>query len=355
MRKSPPNEPHLAFAVPGDLATPTGGYGYDRRIIQELRELGWQVDVADIGDDFPFPSTAERAMALAILSAVPAGCPVVLDGLAFGALPEAGALRCRTPLIALVHQPLALDPGLDITQADTFRETERAALAAAARVVVTSEATARIVMADYDVPSQRISVVRPGNDPVPPAPGSNGGVVRLLSVGSVVPVKGYDLLIAAVATLTDMPWRLTIAGDRTRNPAVAAQLDADIEAHGLGDRVAVLGAVPPERIVELYLASDVFVLASRFEGYGMALAEAIAHGLPVVSTMAGATPDTVPAGTGLLVPPDDTAALAQALRRLISDRAERQRLAMKARAAAAQLPTWQDSARLFAGAIETVG
>src|SRR5262245_53509849 len=120
-------------------------------------------------------------MALAILSAVPAGCPIVLDGLAFGALPEAGALRCRTPLIALVHQPLALDPGLHITQADTFRETERAALAAAARVVVTSEATARIVMADYDVPSQRISVVRPGNDPVRPAPGSDGGVVRLRS------------------------------------------------------------------------------------------------------------------------------------------------------------------------------
>src|ERR1700730_3857089 len=305
VRKSPPNEPHLAFAVPGDLATPTGGYGYARRIIQELRELGWQVAVADIGDDFPFPSTAERAMALALLSAVPAGCPVVLDGLAFGALPEAGALRCRTPLIALVHQPLALDPGLHITQADTFRET--------------------------------------------------GGVVRLLAVGSVVPVKGYDLLIAAAATLTDMPWRLTIAGDRTRNPAVAAQLDADIEAHGLGDRVAVLGAVPPERIVELYLASDVFVLASRFEGYGMALAEAIAHGLPVVSTMAGAIPDTVPAGTRLLVPLDDAAALAQALRRLISDRAERQQLAMKARAAAAQLPTWQDSARLFAGAVETVG
>ena len=247
MRKFPPNKLRLAFAVPGDLATPTGGYGYDRRIIQELRRLGWQVDVADIGDGFPFPSIAQRATALAILSAVPAGCPTVLDGLAFGALPEAGALRCHTPLIALVHQPLALDPGLDTTQADTFRESERAALAAAARVVVTSEATARILIADYDVPTQRISVVRPGNDPVPPALGSNDGVVRLLSIGSVLPVKGYDLLIAAVATLNEMPWRLTIAGDRTRNPAAAAQLDADIVAHGLGNRVAVLGAVPPER------------------------------------------------------------------------------------------------------------
>ena len=345
---------HLAFAVPGDLATPTGGYGYDRRIIQELRELGCQVDVADIGDGFPFPSTAQRATALAILSAVPAGCPIVLDGLAFGALPEAGALRFRTPLIALVHQPLALDPGLDTFQAATFRQTERTALAAAVRVVVTSEATARIVTTDYDVPSPRISVVRPGNDPVPAAPGSDDGVVRLLSVGSVVPAKGYDLLVAALATLTDMPWQLTIAGDRTRCPTLAAQLDADIEAHGLGDRIAVLGAVSPERINELFLASDVFVLASRFEGYGMALTEAIAHGIPVVSTMAGAIPQTVPAGTGLLVPPDHVAALAQALRRLIGDPAERRRLATSARMAAARLPTWRDSARLFVGAVETV-
>jgi glycosyltransferase involved in cell wall biosynthesis len=152
-----------------------------------------------------------------------------------------------------------------------------------------------------------------------------------------------------------MPWRLTIAGDRTRNPAAAAQLDADIEAHGLGDRVEVLGAVPPERIIELFLASDIFVLASRFEGYGMALAEAIAHGIPVVSTMAGAIPQTLPAGTGLLVPPDDAAALAKALRRLIGDPAKRRWLATNARAAAGRLPTWQDSARLFVDAVETVG
>jgi glycosyltransferase involved in cell wall biosynthesis len=312
------------------------------------------VGVVDIGDGFPFPSLAQRATALARLSSLPPGCPTVLDGLAFGALPEAGALRSRTPLIALVHQPLALDFALDTTQADIFRQTERAALAAAARVVVTSEATARIVVAEYDVSPQRINVVRPGNDIVSPAPGSDDGVVQLLSVGSVVPGKGYDLLIAAMDRLADLPWRLTIAGDRTRNPVAAAQLDADIAANGLAEKVTVLGSVPPERIKELYLASDLFVLASRFEGYGMALTEAIAHGLPVVSTMVGAIPDTVPADTGLLVPPEDVPALAQALRSLISDDAERRSLARNARAAATQLPSWQDSARLFAGAIKTV-
>jgi glycosyltransferase involved in cell wall biosynthesis len=355
VRKLPPKELRVTFAVPGDLTMPTGGYVYDRRIIQELRRLSWQVDVVDIGDGFPFPSMGQRATALAILSAVQVGCPVVLDGLAFGALPEAGAFQRRTPLIALVHQPLALDPGLEVKQAEAFRESERAALAVAARVVVTSDATGRILIRDYGVPVRRISIVRPGNDPGPQAVGSSDGVVRLLSIGSVLPVKGYDLLIAALARLDEMPWQLTIAGDRTRNRAAAAQLDAVIEANGHGNRITVLGAVPPERVIELYLASDVFVLASRFEGYGMALAEAIAHGLPVVSTLVGAIPDTVPRGAGILVPPDDAAALAGALRRVIGDPGERERLATNARAGAARLPTWQDSARLFGGAIETVG
>ena len=352
MHNAAPSNPQLVFGVPGDLDTPTGGYGYDRRIIRELRQLGWRVDVVDVGDAFPFPTAAQRAFALAVLSAVPTDRPTILDGLAFGAMPEAGAIG--GPLIALVHQPLALDPGLNPRQAQTFRETERAALARAAHVVVTSQATARIIIGDYDVPSRRVTVVRPGNDPVPAAGARNDDVVRLLSVGSVVPVKGYDMLIAALATLADLPWQLTIAGDRTRSVATAARLDADIVAYGLEDKVAVLGAIPRDGITKLYLETDLFVLASRFEGYGMALAEAISHGLPVVSTRAGAIPDTVPVGTGLLVAPDDVPALAQALRRLISDRAERRRLANNARTAAAQLPTWQESARLLAGAIEAV-
>jgi glycosyltransferase involved in cell wall biosynthesis len=345
---------HIAFAVPGDLATPTGGYVYDRRIIEELRRLGWQVDVLDVGDGFPFPSNAQRATALAIMATMPDGCPLVIDGLAFGVLPEIGALRFRTPLIALVHLPLALDPGLDTTQADVFRDSERAALHAAARIVTTSEATERILVADYGIPTQRIRVARPGNDPVPHARGSTDGIIRLVSIGSIVPGKGYDVLIAAMAKIADLSWRLTIAGDRTRNPLAATQLDNDIESHNLSDRVTVLGAVSPERVMELYRASDMFVSSSRFESYGMALAEAIAHGLPVVSTKAGAIPETVPAGAGLLVKPDDAGALAKALRRLISDQTERQRFTANARAAAAHLPRWNESARLFARTIETI-
>jgi glycosyltransferase involved in cell wall biosynthesis len=184
------------------------------------------------------------------------------------------------------------------------------------------------------------------------ARGSQDGVVRLLSVGAIVPRKGFDVLIPALATLGDLPWQLTIAGDRTRDRDAAARLDADIARLPLGERIDVSGAVSPQRLAALYTEADVFVLASRFEGYGMAYAEALAHGLPVVGSNAGAIPDTVPRETGLLVDAGDIPALAQALRRVIGDAGLRQRLAVAACAAAPRLPTWRQSAEIFARALE---
>ena len=343
----------FAFAVPGDLATPTGGYAYDRRMIAELRDLGWEVDVVELGDGFPRPSARQKAFAEAQLGAVPKGCPIIVDGLGFGVLPEAArALRDRHPLLALVHHPLALETGVSAKEAETLRVSERAALAATHAVITSSAPMARVLVSDYGVGADRITAAPPGTERAVRAQGSSDGIVRLVSIGAIVPRKGFDVLIAALAMLKDLPWRLTIAGDRSRDAATVQRLDKDIARQRLGGRVDMLGAVAPEHVTELYRAADVFVLASHLEGYGMAFAEAMAHGLPIIGTTGGAIPETVPSAAGILVPPGDVAALAAALRRLIEDGAERQRLAAGAIAAAAKLPTWRDSAKLFAKAIE---
>jgi glycosyltransferase involved in cell wall biosynthesis len=345
----------IAFAVPGDLATPTGGYAYDRRMIAELDRLGWTVDVLALGEGFPRPDAQTKTQAEARLAAVPPGIPIVIDGLAFGVLPEAAsALGGRHPLVALVHHPLALETGLSAAEAEAFRVSERAALATARAVIVTSAATSRIVTAEYGVAAERITVAPPGTDRAAPAPGGRDGTVRLVSVGAIVPRKGFDLLIAALGTLADLPWTLAIAGDRRRDPAAAARLDADIARFNLASRVNLRGALPAQEVAALYAGADLFVLASRFEGFGMAYAEALAHGLPVIGTTAGAIPDTVPRDAGLLVPPDDVAALAAALRRLIENQDERRSRAAAARRAADSLPTWQASAGVFAGALEAL-
>jgi glycosyltransferase involved in cell wall biosynthesis len=338
----------FVFAVPGDLATPTGGYAYDRRMIAELASLGWQAEVLDLGSEFPRPSAAARALAGSRLASVPPGGCIVIDGLALGVLPEAAAaLQVMHKLIALVHHPLALETGLSAAEAHRFATSERAALAAVHHVIVTGKATARLLAGDYAVPPERITVVPPGVDVVAKSHGRVADTVALLSVGALVPRKGYDVLLAALAQVRDLPWRLTIVGARDRSPATAAEIDAAIAALNFSGRVNLAGIVSSDRLAALYAEADVFVLPSRFEGYGMAFAEALAHGVPVVGTTAGAIPETVPPGTGILVPPDDSRARAAALRRLIADSEERQRLAACARVSAAQLPTWPQSAILF--------
>ena len=345
----------FVFAVPGDLATPTGGYAYDRRMAAELLGLGWEVEIADIGSEFPRPSESARGAARARLLAVPRGTPIVVDGLAFGVLPELAAeLHRDHPLLALVHHPLALETGIPPAEAEEFHRRERAALAHTDRVIVTSPSTARRLSADYAVAAERITVALPGSEPRAKARNGRAGPLALIAVGAVVRRKGYDVLIDALARLRDLPWRMTIAGDRTRSPATVATLEAAVRRHALGDRIAFAGAVDDARLAALHAEADLFVLPSRFEGYGMAFAEAIAHGLPVVGTTAGAIPDTVPDGAGILVPPDDAAALAQALRRLITEDNAREKVAAAARAAAARLPTWRQSAEVFARAIEAV-
>ena len=343
----------VVFAVPGNLDTPTGGYAYDRRIMAELRQLGWNVDYLDIGEGFPEPDEATRSMARSLLSAIPAGSPIVMDGLALGILPDLAAELARQhPLVALVHHPLALESGLTAERADFLHHSERAALAEVREVVVTSSTTAKLVASGYDVPADRITIARPGNDPVPRSAREPNDIPHLLSVGAVVPRKGFDVLVSALATLADIPWRLTIVGDLTRDPSEAARLKGLISRLGLTTRIETTGAVSPSLLATLFGKADMFVLASRFEGYGMAYAEALSYGLPIIGTTAGAIPDTVPNGAGLLVPPDDSAALAAALRSVIVNSDRRRLLSEAALLAARALPTWQQSAALFATTLD---
>jgi len=336
----------FVFAIPGDLDTPTGGYVYDRRMIAELRELGWRPEVLGLGDGFPRPNALTKAAAKAHLTDVPKGRPIVIDGLAFGVLPEAAeTLRETHPLIALVHHPLALETGVAADHALTLRTSERAALACTRGVIVTSAATARTLAGEFGVPAERITVAEPGTDRVALVRRRQTGAVALLAVGAVVPRKGYDVLIEALDQLAALDWQLVIAGDCKRDRATAGELAATIARKRLERRVCLAGAVNEHELAALYRDADVFVLASRFEGYGMAYAEAIAHGLPVIGTRTGAVPDTVPAGAGILAPPDDVPALAAALGSMIADEALRERCSAAARAA--PMPTWEAAAQTF--------
>lgn len=354
--------------VPGSIDARTGGYAYDRRIIAELRQRGWTVAIEQLDESFPEPTAAALADAASALASIPDGATVVVDGLAFGAMPEEVEREAsRLRLVALVHLPLASEIGLDRDVALRREVSERRALGAASLVVVTGRWTVS-ALERYDVGRHRIALVEPGTERAPLARASGGPPLRLLCVATLNPGKGHEILIRALsrsekaersaqASTERPPWHLTCAGSLTRHPPTVERVRSLVRAEGLDDRVSLAGELDAESLEEAYHTADLFVLATLRETYGMAIAEAIAHGLPIVTTATGAAADLVgPADSsaGLLVPPGDEQALAIALSRVMSDAALRGRLTAGARRMRERLPTWEDAGAKMAGALERV-
>lgn len=345
----------VEFLIPGDLQSATGGYGYDRRIIAGLRELDWRVNVHSLDASFPLPTAAALEHAEQVFSGIPDDGLVMVDGLAFGAMPEVAERHGRRlRLVALVHHPLALETGLSRDVSDRLERSERASLRSVRHVVVTSEATA-MALERYDVDRARISVIVPGTDEAPLARGSDDGTPHLLCVATLTPRKGHDLLIESLAALSSLAWKLTCVGSPMRHSDAADTLQSQIRRASIGDRVALVGELTGDALEAAYRAADLFVLPTRHEGYGMVVAEALARGIPVISTRTGAIPELVGPDAGLLVPPGDVTAFRDALARVLRDPALFAALRAGARAAREHLPRWRRSCARMAHVLEQLG
>jgi glycosyltransferase involved in cell wall biosynthesis len=335
----------LTFAYPGDLALKTGGYGYDRRVIAGLKELGWDVTLLALGDGFPSPSPAVLEEAEIRLSTLPHDTLVLVDGLAFGVLDGwASRHASRLRIAALVHHPLALETGVGEEDRLDFIAREQRALSFATTVFVTSPMTGREVSTQYGVDPARVTVALPGTDPSGLAE-RQGNPPVILSVGSLTRRKGHDVLIRALKQVQELAWTARIIGNPTLDPNTARDLRALVASLGLDERIRLVGEVDNSR-ADMQQA-DVFALASRYEGYGMVFAEALSHGLPIIACATGAVPQVVPDEAGLLVPVDNVQAFADALRRLLTEPQTRHAKAEGSARAGAKLPTWDDTAAIL--------
>lgn len=352
----------LSFLVPGELDTPTGGYAYARHVLAGLRAAGHEVDLRALAGNYPQPDPSARSRARELLDSLPCGELTLVDGLALGVLAdEVASHGTRLRLVALVHHPLFLESGLNPARQRELFESERAALAHCRCIITTSAATARGLGGCFGIEAGRIHVAEPGTDPRPVAgpmsishnPASARAAVQLLCVGAVVPRKGHRVLIEALHGLRHLAWRLTCIGALDRDETHARQMQALAVELSLADRIDWCGAVDEPVLAEAWAASDVFVLASEHEGYGMAYAEALRAGLPVVGTTAAAVPELLDAGARL-VEPGNVLALREALSALLVDGGSRAALAQRARAAGQHLPRWSDTVRSLVEALERV-
>jgi glycosyltransferase involved in cell wall biosynthesis len=340
-----------------DPGRPTGGNIYDRRVCRGLAEAGWEVLVATVAGPWPVPDSRARADLAGVVSAIPDGEIALIDGLiaspaAAQLLPHAGRIR----VTVLLHMPLAT--ALDARHDAGAQRSERAVLRAAAGVVVTSEWTRQQVLTRYAIPACQVHVARPGVDRVATAARPVRG--QLVCVGTLGRHKGQDLLVDALAELADLDWQCVLAGSLDRDPAFAGHLQARITQIGYGHRIRLPGVLTGAALSHAYATADVFVAPSRSESYGMAVTEALAHGVPVIAAAVGGLPEALGSSTdgsrpGQLIPSGDPAALAAAIRDWLGDERHRHRLRAAARQRRSNLPGWEQTTQEMASALTAHG
>ena len=214
--------------------------------------------------------------------ACPTRATVLIDSLV--GLDAAEALlreQDRLRLWQLVHLPLALS--LDGTE---VRPQEHRALTAATGVITTSGWTRRWLLATYGLEPLHVCTW--------PGQGLRGGALAagllpatLVCVGAVVPDKGHDVLVAALAGLADLPWSCRVVGPLDREPTFVARLQEQVRAAGLTERVQLTGPLSPAEVGAALDTSDLLVLPTLLETFGMVVTEALAHGMPVVASDTG--------------------------------------------------------------------
>jgi glycosyltransferase involved in cell wall biosynthesis len=341
----------VSLIVPAPFEAVSGGYEYDRRIVAGLREARHTVRVVELAGAHPLADATARDAARTAWDSNIDGSRPIIDGLALPAFAGFDDALTARGAVGLIHHPTSLETGFNETERTALLGIEKRLLPRLARIVVTSEPTADRVAADFGVARERITVVVPGTDDAPRSPGSGGPTSRILSIGTLVPRKGHDVLLRALARLFDLDWQLTIVGSPDRDPVHARMLVAMAEELGIARRVHFAGEVTGAALDPLWRDADLFALATHWEGYGMAIAEALKRGVPVAVSAGGAAGNLVTPESGVVTPVGDHNNLSKALRRMIFGTGLRREMAEAAWQVGQTLPSWSTQVGKFAQAL----
>lgn len=344
---------HLALIIYGRLDNLTGGWLYDRLLVENLRARGHTVDVIALEQRGYVRNLADNFSRSIYRRLVAKNCHVLLqDGLVHPSLVRLNRLIKRThslALVTIVHQVLGCQPLPRIRQM-LCRAGERRYFKSVDGFIFNSATTRANVEAL--VGRQNTAVVAsPGGDRLGCLSDETQiddrsrreGPLQLISVCNLTPNKGVLPVIKGLSRLPAEIWRLELVGSLTMDRTYVSRIKSLIARLGLEDRIEMPGPLDGDKLVEKLKASHVFVLPFSYEGFGIAGLEAMAWGLPVVGSSRGALKGYIQDGiNGVLIQPGDIEALTRQVRKLHDDR---KRLAAYGRAALKTFhgqPTWQD-------------
>ena len=345
----------VAFITVGDTGRKTGGYLYDGRVISSLRRRGLVIEEVVAGGALP---DEQRKVSPGLGSTFDPSRfdTIVVDALArIAVAPHLDRWQTFRPVVALVHElPSVAGGGSEPETVARERDHEEPLLRADRFIAVSDHG--RNVLLDRGVSPGRIHVVPPGFDRVPVGDGTPArreGPVRALCVAQWIPRKGILTLVEAWTLHERRGAVLELIGETNADADYTARVRAAIDA---APRASIVesGCVGDASLGASYAKADLFVLPSRYEGYGIVYAEALAFGLPIIACDAGPVPDLVGREAGVLIQPNDRDDLSSALDLLLGDSELRTKMSVAASRRASRLPRWEDTVAGFEDVLRTV-
>ncbi len=343
----------IALIIYGSLDTVSGGYLYDRKLVDHLRGNGHLVEVVSLPWRGYMESLKDNFDANLLRRLVTGRFDLILqDELNHPSLfrfNQTLKTEIQTPLVSIVHH-LRVDEPWGRFERWRYRQVEKAYLSSVDGFVFNSETTKASVSKLVKTLKPHV-VALPAGDRFADVPdidfnrNSESGKLKLLFVGNLIERKGLELLLNALRQLPAGKWELDVVGDPTIDPEYAGRCRALVESiPRLRTAVRFYGPLDDDQLAIRFSMNHCFVVPSFYEGFGIVYLEAFGFGLPAIATTAGAAGEIITDGqNGFVIPPGDANELAKVLRSLINDRKWLGQMGQKARQTFQEFPTWDES------------
>jgi len=337
----------IGFVIYGSLDTVSGGYLYDRKLVEYLRTEGDTVEIISL----PWRNYAAH-LTDNLHFRLPSNLDILVqDELNHPSLIGANAGKHPYPVVSLVHH-LRCSELRSKWQNDFYRIIENKYLQSVDGFIFNSKTTKGVV-------TELIGGSKPSVVAYPPTDRfderiilqdqirkrAKGDELRILFLGNVIYRKGLHTLLQAVKSL-NLKVNVDVVGGSNSEPRYAYEMERYVLTHGLTSMVKFHGAFGSEPLIKMYEQAHVMVVPSSYEGFGIVYLEGMGFGLPAIGTTAGAASEIISDGVdGYLIEPDDAASLAEILHKLATDRDHLVKLSKNALKRFQSQPKWDETAK----------
>ncbi len=337
----------IYWLQPGEIDSVSGGYIYNKNIIEGIRSQSFDLELCIPGTDFPFPSKKSIEKCKAFFNDTERSSIIVIDSLILGTIPDLiEEFSAEHTIVGMIHLPLCISPSFNIETKKRFKQSEIKSFNHSKLLIVTSEFLKSEIM-KMGVDEDKIHVISPGinseiiNKSYPDKPNN------LLCVSKITSSKGQLDLIKALENIRHLEWNLTFCGGFDEQDNYYKNIRQRISISGMENRIVFTGEISHVEIEKYYKQADLLILTSYFETYSMVLQEAMAFKLPIISTKTGATTQTSDSQVTRFYQPGNIPQLEKQLYTLLNYSDAYKKLTQGYSNQSVKFLTWKDKAEQF--------